>query len=80
MRVHAGTQFASIWGAATLREFRGRRTYTSLVDRHWEVARRKGARYLYVDANGNSRPVLERFGFRPLTGARGYIWRARAAT
>ena len=74
-RLHRGTQFGSLWGAATLPAFQRRGFYTALVERHVVTALAAGARLLTVDANENSRPVLERVGFRPLVGVQGYVWR-----
>ena len=74
MRLHRGTQFGSLWGAATLPAFQRRGLYTALVERHVVTALAAGARLLTVDTNDNSRPVLERIGFRPLVGVQGYVW------
>jgi GNAT superfamily N-acetyltransferase len=74
MRCQGGTQFASLWGAATLPDYRGRGLYSALVARHAATAREHGFRLLTVDANANSRPVLEKVGFRALTGTRPYVW------
>lgn len=74
MRRHPDTAFASIWGAATLSPFRGRGIYTALVDRHAASARRRGAKLMTADANGTSRPILERMGFEPLVEAQGFVW------
>jgi GNAT superfamily N-acetyltransferase len=76
MRCQGGTQFASLWGAATLPDYRGRGLYSALVARHATTAREHGFRLLTVDANANSRPVLEKVGFRALTGTRPYVWHA----
>jgi len=78
MHLHQGTTFASIWGAATLPAFRRRGIYSALVERHAATARRHGARLLTADANDNSRPVLERIGFRPLAEVQGFIWQPPA--
>ena len=75
MRLHRGTQFGSLWGAATLPSFQRRGLYTALAERHAVTALAAGARLLTVDANENSRPVLERVGFRPLVGVQGFVWR-----
>ena len=75
MRLHRGTLFGSLWGAATLPAFQRRGLYTALVERHVMTARAAGARLLTVDANDNSRPVLERVGFRSLVGVQGFVWR-----
>jgi hypothetical protein len=50
-----------------------------LVAHHAATARERGLRLLTVDANANSRPVLEKVGFRPLTGTRPYVWRLSPA-
>ena len=79
MRVHPGTHFASAWGAATLAAYRGRSIYRTLLARHRDAAWGHGVRYIYVDANGNSRPALEKAGFRRLTGARAFVWSCESA-
>ncbi len=75
LRLHRGTSFASIWGAAVLAAFRRRRIYGTLVERHASTARGAGARLVAADANADSRPVLERIGFQPLIGVRGFVSR-----
>ena len=75
MRLHRGTQFGSLWGAATLPSLQRRGVYTALVERHAATARTAGVRLLTVDANENSGPVLARVGFRALVGVQGYVWR-----
>jgi GNAT superfamily N-acetyltransferase len=74
LRLHPGTRFASIWGAATLPTYRRHGLYTALVERHADTARRANARLLIADANADSRPVLERMGFQPLIGVQGFVW------
>lgn len=63
---HEGTDFASLWGGGTLPDWRGRGVFTALVAWRAERARRRGFRYLQVDAMPASRPILERLGFVPL--------------
>jgi GNAT superfamily N-acetyltransferase len=79
MRLHRGTRFASVWGAATLPSFRRRGIYSALVGRHRDEARRHGFRFMTADTNEHSRPILRRLGFAALTGARGYLWRFSAS-
>jgi len=74
MRLHPATCFASLWGAATLQAYRRRGIYQSLVQCHASTAAAAGARFLTVDANDNSRPVLERIGFVALTEVQGFVW------
>lgn len=78
MRRHQGTAFASIWGAATLSPYRKRGLYSALVERHLATARRRGARFMTVDANDNSRPILRRIGFQLLVGVQGFVWQPPA--
>jgi GNAT superfamily N-acetyltransferase len=68
-----GRTFASLWGGGTIPEARHRGAYRALVQARAERARRGGYRYLTVDARETSRPILERLGFVPLTGVRGWI-------
>ena len=60
---HAGTEFASIWGGGTVRAWRGRGTFRSLVAYRAAQASARGFRYLQVDASPESRPILKRLGF-----------------
>lgn len=64
----AGRSFAGLWGGGTIAEYRGRGIYRALVRARAKKARRRGYRYLRVDARETSRPILERLGFVPLTG------------
>ncbi|MDF3301331.1 GNAT family N-acetyltransferase [Streptomyces tropicalis] len=69
-----GTAFAGLWGGGTLREWRGRGLYRALVAHRARVAARLGHRYLQVDASDDSRPVLQRLGFVPLTTTTPYVY------
>jgi GNAT superfamily N-acetyltransferase len=62
-----GRSFAGLWGGGTISEYRGRGIYRALVQARAEEARRRGYRYLRVDARDTSRPILERLGFIALT-------------
>ncbi len=59
--------FAGLWGGGTVPEYRGRGIYRALVHARAHEARRRGYRYLRVDARETSRPILERLGFVALT-------------
>ena len=74
VRFHPPTQFASLWGGSTLSDYRGRGLYTALLAARAQEARRRGFRFLTVDASDMSRPILEKHGFRFLTTARDYKW------
>jgi GNAT superfamily N-acetyltransferase len=69
-----GTQFAGLWGGATLPGWRGRGIYRALVARRAETAAGRGVRYLQVDASDDSRPILERLGFVAVTTTTPYVW------
>ena len=66
-------RFASLWGGGTAPSHRGRGIYRALVGARAELARRRGYRFLTVDALPTSRPILERVGFRPLTSITGWV-------
>jgi GNAT superfamily N-acetyltransferase len=70
---HEGTAFASLWGGATLPEWRGKGIYRSVVAFRGRLARDRGHRYLQVDALPTSRPILERLGFVQLTATTPYV-------
>ncbi len=69
-----GTQFAGLWGGATLPAWRGRGIYHALVGRRAELAAAHEARYLQVDASDDSCPILERLGFVAITITTPYVW------
>lgn len=66
------TDFASLWGGGTLRAWRGRGVFRSLVAHRAALARDAGFRYLQVDASAASRPILQRLGFVELAATTPY--------
>jgi GNAT superfamily N-acetyltransferase len=74
IRFHPGTDFASLWGGSTRPEWRRRGIYRALVAHRAALAVARGYRYLQVDASDESRPILERLGFVPLTTTTPYVW------
>ena len=74
VRFPSGTDFATFWGGSTLPAWRGRGIYRALVGRRAQLAADRGRRYLEVDASADSRPILERLGFRAVTQTRPYVW------
>lgn len=75
MRLPPHTEFGTLWGGSTLVEWRRRGIYRALVVHRARVARENGRRFLEVDASDNSRPILERMGFRAVTTTTPYVWR-----
>jgi GNAT superfamily N-acetyltransferase len=61
-----GRAFTGLFGGGTIPSHRGRGVYRALVAARAAEARRRGHRFLTVDARETSRPILERLGFRPL--------------
>jgi GNAT superfamily N-acetyltransferase len=75
MELVPGTRFAGLWGGGTVESWRGRGIYRALVAHRARAAVDRGYRYLQVDASDQSRPILERLGFQPLstTTPYGYV-------
>jgi GNAT superfamily N-acetyltransferase len=67
VRFEQGTAFATLWGGATLPDWRRRGIYRATVAHRAGLAASRGFRYLEVDASDDSRPILERLGFIPIT-------------
>ncbi|WP_405885044.1 GNAT family N-acetyltransferase [Streptomyces sp. NBC_01136] len=74
MEMVPGTRFAGLWGGGTVDAWRGRGIYRALVAHRARVAAERGYRYVQVDATGQSRPVLARLGFEPLTTTTPYVY------
>jgi len=74
IRFMPGTDFAGLWGGSTLAEYRGRGLYRGLIAVRAAHAVQRGYQYLQVDASDDSRPILERLGFVPVTTTTPYIW------
>src|SRR4051812_13083802 len=74
VRFESGTEFATLWGGATLAAWRGRGIYRATVAHRATLAAARGFTYLQVDASSESRPILERLGFVPVTTTTPYIW------
>ena len=74
VRFPSETEFATLWGGATLPGWRGRGIYRALVAHRARLAAERGRRYLEVDASDDSRPILERLGFVPVTTTTPFVW------
>jgi hypothetical protein len=68
------SRFASLWGGKTAVIHRRKGLFTALVAIRAQEAKRRGARFLTVDARPMSRPILERNGFQLLTFANALHW------
>jgi GNAT superfamily N-acetyltransferase len=74
MRFDPGSEFATLWGGATLREWRRQGIYRAMVAYRANLARERGKRYLETDASDDSNPILQRLGFVPVTTTTPYVW------
>lgn len=72
------TEFAGLWGGATLPTHRGLGLYRALTAARARSALERGVRYLQSDCTAMSRPILERSGLVTITTTTPYIW-TRAA-
>lgn len=71
----AGTDFAGIWGGATLPEWRGRGIYRALTAERARSALALGKRYIQSDSTEFSRPILERSGLVKVSTTTPHEWR-----
>lgn len=69
-----GTDFATLWGGATLAQWRGKGIYRALVALRAQYAVQVGNRYLQVDASADSAPILQRLGFVAVATTTPYLW------
>ncbi|WP_339127626.1 GNAT family N-acetyltransferase [Streptomyces sp. f51] len=74
MELLPGARFAGLWGGGTIEAWRGRGIYRALVAHRARVAAERGYRYVQVDASSQSRPILARLGFQPLTTTTPYVY------
>ena len=74
IRYVANTGFAGLWGGSTLERWRHRGIYRALVAYRARLADQRGTTLLQVDASENSRPILERLGFVPVTTTTPYVY------
>lgn len=68
------TEFAGLWGGATLEEWRGRGIYRALTAERARSALSRGKRYLHSDSTEFSRPILERSGLIKVSTTTPYVW------
>lgn len=75
LRFEGRTDFATLWGGATLPAWRGRGIYRATVIHRANLAGERGYSLLEVDASADSQPILERLGFVAVTTTTPYIWK-----
>lgn len=75
----ADTEFAGLWGGATLPQWRGRGIYRALTARRARSALLQGKKYLNADCTELSRPILERSGLIKVSTTTPYLRRQPAS-
>jgi len=65
--------FAGLYGGGTIPAFRHRGIYRAMVGARGALAKGLGYRYLTVDAQESSRPILEQLGFFALARTRAWV-------
>ncbi|QQE77114.1 GNAT family N-acetyltransferase [Alicyclobacillus sp. SO9] len=70
----AGTNFAGIWGGATLEAWRGRGIYRALTATRSRAALDLGKTLIYSESTEYSRPILERSGLVKVSTTTPYRW------
>ena len=71
----AGTEFAGLWGGATLPQWRRRGVYRALTAARARSALSLGKSFLHSDSTEFSRPILERSGLVEVSTTTPYEWR-----
>lgn len=77
IRFEAGTRWASLWGGATHPDWRRKGIYRATVRHRATLGLAEGYELVQVDASDDSRPILERLGFRPITTTTPWRWAPR---
>jgi GNAT superfamily N-acetyltransferase len=76
----AGTEFAGLWGGATLPDWRGKGIYRALTAARARFALAEGVRFMHSDCSAMSRPILERSGLVAVTTTTPYVWKRDRAS
>jgi GNAT superfamily N-acetyltransferase len=71
------SQFASLWGGATVSRFRKQGLFTALLAARAQEAKARQVRYLTVDAMPTSRPILEKLGFEMMAYSYPCHWKRK---
>jgi len=71
------SQFASLWGGATVSRFRKQGLFTALLAARAQEAKARQVRYLTVDAMPMSRPILEKLGFEMMAYSYPCHWKRK---
>lgn len=69
--------FAGLWGGTTIEAYRGRGYYQMLLNYRIDEAKKRGRRYMTIDALETSRPIVAKHGFELVTKTTPYLWAAK---
>ncbi|WP_286161058.1 GNAT family N-acetyltransferase [Arthrobacter sp. MYb213] len=69
-----GTDFAGIWGGATVAAYRGQGIYRALTAARARAALDLGKTLIHSDSTEYSRPILERYGLLKVSTTTPYRW------
>jgi hypothetical protein len=72
------SQFASLWGGATISRFRKQGLFTALLAIRAQEAKARQVGYLTVDAMPMSRPILEKLGFEMVAYSYPCRWKLKS--
>ena len=72
----AGTDFAGIWGGATLSAWRRKGIYRALTAARARAALRLGKTLIQSDSTAYSKPILETAGLMKVSTTTPYVWSA----
>lgn len=71
------SDFAGIWGGATVARWRGQGIYRALTSERARAALAMGRTLIHSDSTADSRPILERAGLVAVTTTTPYLWHRR---
>jgi GNAT superfamily N-acetyltransferase len=74
---YPNSQFAGLYGGATLATHRQQGLYSAVLAARIEEARQRGYRFVYTGASRMSQPILAHHGFQLLTRAYAYDWESK---
>jgi hypothetical protein len=72
------SQFAGLWGGATISSFRKQGLFTTLLAVRAQEAKARQVRYLTVEAMPMSRPILEKLGFEMIAYCYPCNWKLKS--
>jgi len=71
---HGVSPFAGVWGGSTINGYRGKGHYSALLHKRINDAKRRGKKYLIIDASEMSRPIVEKHGFKRVAITTPYVF------